>query len=495
MLPFATLGAETERQLVVLENLSASVMIADNNRNIVYINKALIGFLTENEKAIQQDLPAFKVDGLVGANIDIFHKNPDHQKRMISAMDGLFETMIEVGGIKFDLIAQPVMGRRGKRLGTVVEWRDAADRLARQDFKAQIEAVGRSQAVISFTPDGTILDANTNFLSATGYQLEDIVGQKHRLFMFTEDAANDAYAAMWADLGAGTPVIGEARRQTKSGQELWLRASYNPLLDDAGKVYKVVKFAVDITDEIATRERRNQAQTQISEDIGRINDAIGTANQQAATVASSSEQASDNVQSVAAGIEELVASVNEINRQVVDASTISRQAETQAENTTMTVTSLSEAAGEIENVVKLISDIAEQTNLLALNATIEAARAGEAGKGFAVVASEVKSLATQTSKATEEISQRIGRVQSSTDEAVQAIGTIAETIVKISEITTVISSAVEEQSATTTEMSGSMQTAALGVSQINDGVRQIADATQMVDTSVSQVQEAAAALG
>lgn len=494
MLGFSSFSKHTKRLLTVLEHLSASVMIADNDRNIVYINQALIKFLAENEAAIQQDLPKFKVDGLVGANIDIFHKNPAHQERMIAKMDGLFETMIDVGGVKFDLIAQPVMDG-SNRLGTVVEWRDAGDRLARQDYQAQIVALGRSQAVIEFTPDGTILEANENFCSVMGYKRDEIVGKHHGMFSDADYVASSEYAQFWKDFETGESKVSEFKRIAKGGREVWISGSYNPLLDARGKVYKVVKFALDITDEVAKRERRSQAQETISRDIGEITGAVSSASMRAATVASSSDQASENVQAMAASIEELVASVSEINSQVNEASTISRQAEKDAEKTTCTVSSLSEAADEIENVVKLISDIAEQTNLLALNATIEAARAGEAGKGFAVVASEVKSLATQTGKATEEIGQSISRVQTSTGEAVDAIKVISETIVKISEITTVISSAVEEQSATTSEMSGSMQVAAEGVRQISDGVREIAEAAQLVDTSVQKVQEATHALG
>lgn len=487
-------STQTTRLLTVLENLSASVMIADNDRSIVYINKALIRFLSDNEADIQKDLPAFKVDGLVGGNIDIFHKNPHHQKAMIAKMDGLFETMITVGGIRFDLIAQPVMDGN-KRLGTVVEWRDAGDRLARQDFQAQVEAVGRSQAVIAFTPDGTILDANDNFLAATGYALDEIVGQHHRIFLPTSQHESAEYRQFWQEIGEGDAKVGEYERVNKAGAALWLRGSYSPLLNEKGKVYKVVKFASDITEIVSMRTKRTEAQRLIAQDLDDITGAVSSTNHQASSVAAAADQASGNVQSMAASVEELVASVNEINNQVVEASTISHQAEHEAKRTTETVAGLSEAAGEIENVVKLISDIAEQTNLLALNATIEAARAGEAGKGFAVVASEVKSLATQTGKATEEIGQSITRVLTSTGDAVDAIKMISDTIMKVNEITTVISSAVEEQSATTSEMSGSMQVAADGVLQISEGVREIAEAAQLVDGSVQKVQETASALG
>jgi len=487
-------GNALTMQSEVLGSLASCVMIADSNDIIIYVNKALITFLKKTEADIQEKLPHFKVDELVGSNMHIFHKNPAHQKVMMAKMDGAFETTIQVGKAKFDLKAEPVKSG-GKRLGTFVEWRDAAERIARDDYQAQIEAVGRSQAVISFLPDGTVLDANENFCSATGYRLDEIVGQHHSMFMDATERETEAYGEFWKALSRGEFQANAYRRIRKDGSDLWIQASYTPLLNQAGEIYKVVEFASDITDEVLARERRQQAQDEISEEFGLISGAISTANTQASSVADASDTASQNVQSIAAGIEEFLASVNEISRQVVEASSISQQAEKEAHNSTEIVTSLAEAASEIENVVKLISDIAEQTNLLALNATIEAARAGEAGKGFAVVASEVKSLATQTSKATEEIGERISRVQTSTGEAVDAIQLISDTVVKINEITVTISSAVEEQSAATGEMSSSMQVAADGVRLINDGVREIAEATQLVDSSAQKVQQATAALG
>jgi PAS domain S-box-containing protein len=488
------LGQRTRRLMNVLDDLSANVMVADNDRNIVYLNKAVCAFLERSEASIREDLPDFSVDGLVGQNIDVFHKNPAHQKRLLSKMSNQFDATIEVGGVKFDLMARPVMDGK-KRLGTMVEWRDAANRIAREDAQAQVEAIRRTQAVISFSPDGTILDANELFCSTTGYELDEIVGKHHSIFVRSEERKSESYRAFWEALASGTPHSGEYRRVRKDGSDLWIQASYTPLLAGTGEIYKVVKFAHDVSDMVAARARRQEAQDAISDEFGLISGAISTANGQAGSVADASQQASENVQSIAAGIEELLASVNEISRQVIEASSISQQAEKEAQNSTQIVSSLAEAANEIENVVKLISDIAEQTNLLALNATIEAARAGEAGKGFAVVASEVKSLATQTSVATEEIGQRIGRVQASTDEAVKAIKMISDTDVKINEITVAISSAVEEQSATTGEMSSSMQVAADGVLAINEGVREIAQATEMVDNSAQNVQQAAAALG
>jgi PAS domain S-box-containing protein len=480
-------------QASVLDKLASCVMIADAKDTIVHLNAALERFLRQAEVDIQEKLPHFKVSELVGSNMHVFHENPSHQKAMISKLNGPFETTIQVGKAMFDLKAEPVVCG-GKRMGTFVEWRDAAERIARDDYQAQIEAVGRSQAVVAFDPDGTILEANRAFCDATGYGLEEILGKNQGLFVPQDKVAGSDHRKFWDELRAGKAQMGEYERVRKDGAPLWLRASYSPLLDKQGSVYKIVVFAVDITDVVLRRERRQTAQVAIKSDLESITGAVSRATERVSSVSASSDQASQNVQAIAAGIEELVASVGEINGQVIEASTVSRQAEVEAERTTETVASLAAAAQDIENVVRLISDIAEQTNLLALNATIEAARAGEAGKGFAVVASEVKSLAMQTGKATEEIGQNIARVQSSTSEAVDAIKAITGTIVKVNEITTIISSAVEEQSATTREMSGAMQVAADGVRLISEDVREIAEATQSVDASVHQVQETAAAL-
>lgn len=214
-----------------------------------------------------------------------------------------------------------------------------------------------------------------------------------------------------------------------------------------------------------------------------LNDTAGSTSERATTVASASQQAMANVQTVAASAEELSASIQEISRQISQSSEISSDAVDQARSAREEIQSLSSASQRIGEVVSLINDIAEQTNLLALNATIESARAGEAGKGFAVVAAEVKNLANQTAKATEEISQQIAGVQVATGNAVGSIESISDTIEKIFEITSTVASAVEEQSAATSEISRNIQEAAQGTSEVSEnieGVSKAANDTGMV---------------
>ncbi|WP_370677861.1 PAS domain S-box protein [Pleomorphomonas sp. PLEO] len=389
----------------------------------------------------------------------------------------------------------PILNKSGQVVRVMKFATDITDRkLADADIRGQIAAINRAQAVISFKPDGTVIDANDNFLKALGYRLDDIVGKHHSMFVAAEERNTPAYRAFWDDLRAGKFKSDEFRRIGKNGQDVYIQATYNPIFDMNGRLIKVTKFAIDITAVVIRRQARQAAQTGIINDLNEVAGMVALSNQEAESANGIAGTTASNVQAVAAGAEELAASVAEISRQVSVALTVSEEAVKQAETATKVVSGLATAAQKIDQVVELINNIAGQTNLLALNATIEAARAGEMGKGFAVVASEVKQLAAQTSKATEEIAAEIAGVQTITSEAVQTIAGISATITRINGVSSSIASAVEEQAAVTQDMSGNMQTAAHGVESIAVSLGEISRSVRSIHTATENLQREAAAI-
>ncbi len=352
----------------------------------------------------------------------------------------------------------PLLNSRGKPYKVVKYATDvSAQKAVLADLQGKVEAIGRSQAVIEFEMDGTIITANDNFLKTLGYTLDEIKGKHHSLFVEPAYKESAEYRAFWEKLRKGEYQAAQYKRIGKGGKEVWIEASYNPVMDANGRPCKVVKFATDLT----KRKEENMAlAAEFENGVKSMVQTVATSAQDmeatAQTLAAASEQTNQQSSTVSAATEELAASVTEIARQIAESTQAVGVAVEQARSSEHMVGALVNTAQKIGEVTEIITDIASQTNLLALNATIEAARAGEAGKGFAVVASEVKSLATQTAKATEEIAEQIREIQESSQTTANSIREIAQIIAQVSEISTSISGAVEEQSAATQEVSSNI---------------------------------------
>jgi methyl-accepting chemotaxis protein len=323
----------------------------------------------------------------------------------------------------------PVLDEKGKPFRVVKFATDiTSQKLVTADLAGQIAAIGKSQAVIEFNMDGTIIGANQNFLKTVGYALDEIRGRHHSMFVDPSERDSAAYREFWAALNRGEYQAGEYKRIGKGAKEIWIQASYNPILDLNGKPFKVVKYATDTTAQVLVR--------------------MGN------------ERVRGMMESVAAGAEELNASVREISEAMTKSRETAATAVGRVEAADTQAKRLNEAAQAMSGIVELIGNITGQINLLALNATIESARAGEAGRGFAVVASEVKNLATQAKQATDKIGQEIGNLNGISGDVVGALDSIRQAIQGVSEYVTATAAAVEEQSTVTSEMSSSMQRAA-----------------------------------
>ena len=355
------------------------------------------------------------------------------------------------------------------------------------DFSGQIDAIKKSQAVISFNLDGTIIDANDNFLTTLGYDLSEIQGQHHSMFVEDDFKKSTEYKEFWASLNRGEYQAAEYKRLGKGGKEVWIQASYNPILDPDGVPFKVVKYATDITKQVLARQKSERVNKLMDENIEKILSSINDANQESSSATKSSTETLEMVQTVAAATEEFAVSANEIARSMEtsnsEVSEVMKQA-TEADEATGQLTS---AAQSMNSIVAVIQDIASQINLLALNATIEAARAGEAGKGFAVVASEVKSLASQVESATIQITDEISNMQSVSDGVVEQLGKIRSSVESVEASITTVSSAVQEQTATSQEMTGNVQTAASAVQNIDTGLASISASVDKANEFTEEV--------
>ncbi len=491
---------------------------------------------------------------------EAYRQSADYEKFWASLAQGIPQTgeykRVCKGGKQVWLASTyyPILDLNGKAYRVFQFATDVTEqKLRNADYSGQVAAIGKSQAVVEFHMDGTILTANDNFLKALGYTLDEIKGKHHSMFVDEACRQSVDYREFWAKLNRGEYVADEFKRIGKGGKEVWIQASYNPILDLNGKPFKVVKYAADVTvQKLAAEDLKRKVDSmlmvvsaaangdltqkitvsgqdaigQMGEGLARFFDdlresisAIGqnaqalssaseeltaTSQQmsanaeetsaQANVVSAGAEQVNKNLQTVATGTEEMGASIREIAKNAHESAKAATGAVKVAEDATQIVSKLGDSSTEIGQVIKVITSIAQQTNLLALNATIEAARAGEAGKGFAVVANEVKELAKQTAKATEDISRKIEAIQTDTKSAVGAIGQISGVIRQVNDISNTIATAVEEQNATTNEMARNVGEAAKGSGEITSNISGVAGAAQSTTHGANDSLKAAQSL-
>ncbi len=390
-----------------------------------------------------------------------------------------------------------------------------AQKIESIDRAGQMRAVNRSQAVIEFTPEGKILRANENFCNALGYRESELIGQSHRIFVDPAEAATPEYAQFWRDLGNGKFFASEYLRKTRSGEDIWIQATYNAILDDAGNTVKVVKYATDITArkraishftrvlmKVSTGDFSEHIDEPFPEDLEplkralngtleALNDVVHSIRDIATEVVSSAAAINDtgatmaeSSAQLASAVEESSAAVAQINVSIEQnsdtAKTTNEMANTAAKDASAggsTVVTAIEAMREIAAKVSIIDEIAFQTNLLALNASVEAARAGEQGKGFAVVASEVGSLAKRSQTAAKEIGEVAADSVRSANDAGQRIAEVVPIVEKTAMLMGNLRVSSDEQAAS--------------AKQLQQVMNQVNEVTQRSSTTADNLNETA----
>jgi methyl-accepting chemotaxis protein len=423
----------------------------------------------------------------------------------------------------------PIMDLNGKPFKVVKYATEVTEqKLRNADFAGQIEAIGKSQAVIEFNMDGTIIQANDNFLSTMGYRADEIKGQHHSMFADTEYKNSHEYRQFWETLNRGEYQAAEYKRIGKGGKIVWIQASYNPIMDLNGKPFKVVKYATDITDrknaineikrvllclsdgDLTTSiedkfegefqelgDAINNFVSELRDTILQINAAANTINEASTEIAegnadlsSRTEEQASSLEETASSMEELTGTVrlnsenaNQANSLASEASTVAVEGGETIQKVVATMSSINESARKISDIIGVIDGIAFQTNILALNAAVEAARAGEQGRGFAVVASEVRSLAQRSADAAKDIKGLISDSVTKIENGNLLVNQSGETMEKVVTSIKRVNDIMSEIAAASAEQ-------ATGIDEVGKAITQMDEVTQQ---NAALVEEAAAA--
>jgi methyl-accepting chemotaxis protein len=482
----------------ILDRVPVAVIAADlPDFRISYVNEE-----TRRTVARLGHLLPVGPEEMVGRSIDIFHKDPKHQRRILSDPANLpHHARIKLGDEVLDLDVAARHDAEGRYLGVLLTWAVVTD-------KARMEAeTGRLMRMLEDMPINVLTCDPTDFRityanrasletlkrieSLLPVSADQVLGSSIDIFhkapvrqrTMLADPRNLPHRAL-ISLGTERLDLNVSPITSSDGTYLGPMLTWNVVTDQvriAGRVEEVVAVVAS-----AATEMEAAAAT-----LARTAEVTST---QATSVASAAEETGAGIQAIGAACEELAASVDEIGQRVAEASASAGNAATEVAAATSTVKGLSDAAQRIGDVVSLITSIANQTNLLALNATIEAARAGEAGKGFAVVASEVKNLAKQTAKATDDIARQVEEIQTATAAAVAAITRISGTINKVDEVAANIAATIEEQGAATREIARNIQQASDGARAVSETIAGVSDGARETGAAAAQVVAAAGEL-
>lgn len=447
------IAQENSRVRQALDNVSSNTMIADNNGNIVYMNRAVLTMMKTAESDLRKALPHFNADQLIGTNFDVFHKNPAHQRNLLANLTTIYRTQITVAGRTFSLIANPIVSETHERIGSVVEWNDRTQEVA-------IE--GELKQLLTAANDGD-LSKRIDLIGKEGFYRALSEGL-NGLMNVADDVISNASRVMDA--------LAHGRLNER------IESSYKGAFDKLK------------TDANATVDRLVSVVEQISESARAVATGAQEIAQGNTDLSQRTEEQASSLEETASSMEEMTSTVRQSSENARHANTLAIEARERASRGGEMVSravnamgAISTSSKKIADIISVIDEIAFQTNLLALNAAVEAARAGEQGRGFAVVAGEVRSLAQRSASAAKEIKDLIRDSVTKVQDGTQLVNESGETLKELVISVQRVSNIVQEIATAAVE-----QTA--GIEQVNTAVSQMDEMTQQ---NAALVEEASAA--